>query len=131
MPTLDVTINLDDEEYYGIDLSVDSLDDINNIIDDMIVNERKDIIINDIYGNDRNFYYDNGVLFTNNIVNDEKCDINEIDYNCNYKIISTDDGNYQIEYDMYDRFNTFITVSVMYEDGKWKLYDVIPMCISD
>ena len=125
-----ITIKLNDEEYYGTNIKVESLDDIDNMIDDMIVNERKEILMQNIFGNEqRQFYYDNGVLFTNNIEKDEECDLEKISNFGQYTITKINDENVKIKYDMMNTLGTETEVLITYEEGKWKLYDVIPMCI--
>lgn len=114
---------IEDEEYYGIDtiIKLESLADIDKIMNDTFTEEIKPALYKNIYEQEeRILTYVDGNLYTNKINDNPNCNIKKEDLK-NYTIEK--EGEYYIIQFMQvtDSGINYSRVPVIFENGKWLL----------
>ena len=128
VPLSDDKLFLDDQEFFGMDIKVHSLKEIENILKDSFSEQIYSSILIDVYGDkDKLFSDDQNVVFINKATTDENC--KDLKLSKDIKIIK-DHGNYYIKYTSHEDGIYVSQMKVVYENGKWVLEHPIKVCFS-
>jgi len=124
--TNDSILKLDDETFYSTNINISSLDELNTLIKDMVVKERQNIFIDNIYENNVIYTVELNTLYVNKSNLNPNCDINKISYQNDYKLIKKNRNYYKLQYSANDVIVS--EVGLVKEDGKWKLESALTFC---
>lgn len=116
---------LDDKKYYGVDIDVHSLEEMENILKDSFSKITYDNLYNDVYGDpEKTFTVERNNIYISKVTPDEKCKDIKLDGTVD---IVERKGEYYIKYSSKDKLSSSER-ELVYENSKWVLVNPIKLC---
>ena len=120
---------LDEDKYYGIDVDVHSLAEIETILKDTFSETNYDDLYINIYGDsEKIFTEEKNRIYISKVTPDDNC--KNIKLSKDVKITEDSQGNFYVEYSSKDK--KFVsTQRIVYENSRWVLINPIPVCYTE
>ena len=119
---------LDDDKYYGIDIEVHSLKEIDNILKDTFSKITYNTLYDNVYGDpEKLFAEERNHIYISKVTPDEECKDIKIDGTID---IYERKGRYYIKYSTKDNLSSSER-EIVYENSKWVLIDPLTVCFSN
>ena len=119
---------LDDKKFYGIEVDVHSLTEIERLLKDSFSEITYDNLYNDVYGNPKKtFTEERNNIYISKVTPNEKCKDIKLDGTTE---IYKRNGKYYIKYTAKDKLSSSER-EIVYENSKWVLINPIKLCFND